>query len=126
MAEKIKLVQGDTKPALVLSLTDETTGNPIGLTNSTVRMYFRAVGSSTVLATLTGYLLVGRVNSDGTIDSASPYNTLGSGGRVQFLWGSTDLNQDAGDYEGEIEITFADGTIQTVYDVLKFKLRKDF
>lgn len=126
MAEKIKLVQGDTKPALVLSLTDETTGNPIGLTNSTVRMYFRAVGSSTVLATLTGYLLVGRVNSDGTIDSASPYNTLGAGGRVQFLWGSTDLNQDAGDYEGEIEITFADGTIQTVYDVLKFKLRKDF
>jgi len=126
MAEKIKLVQGDTKPALVLSLTDETTGSPIGLTNSTVRMYFRAVGSSTVLATLTGYLLVGRVSADGTIDSTAPYNTLGAGGRVQFLWGSTDLNQDAGDYEGEIEITFADGTIQTVYDVLKFKLRKDF
>jgi hypothetical protein len=33
---------------------------------------------------------------------------------------------EAGDYEGEIQITFSDGTIQTVYDLLKFKLREDF
>jgi hypothetical protein len=33
---------------------------------------------------------------------------------------------EAGDYEGEIQITFVDGTIQTVYDLLKFKLREDF
>lgn len=126
MAEKIKLVQGDTKPALVVSLTDETSGAPIGLNTTTVRMYFRAVGSETVLATLVGILLVGKVNEDGSIDSNAPYNNAGAGGRVQFLWGSTDLNQDAGDYEGEIEITYADGTKQTVYDLLKFKLRKDF
>jgi hypothetical protein len=31
-----------------------------------------------------------------------------------------------GDYEGEIEIIFGDGQIQTVYDLLKFKVREDF
>jgi hypothetical protein len=36
------------------------------------------------------------------------------------------LQGDPGDYEGEIEITFPDGQIQTVYDPLKFKVREDF
>jgi hypothetical protein len=36
------------------------------------------------------------------------------------------LTGDAGDYEGEIEITFADNQVQTVYDLLKFKVREDF
>lgn len=126
MAEKIKLVQGDTKPALVVSLTDETSGSPIGLNTTTVRLYFRAVGQDTILATLVGTLLVGKVEADGTITSTAPYNNPGTGGRVQFSWGANDLNQDAGDYEGEIEITYSDGTKQTVYDLLKFKLRKDF
>jgi hypothetical protein len=36
------------------------------------------------------------------------------------------LQGEAGDYEGEIEITFADGQVQTVYDLLKFKIREDF
>jgi hypothetical protein len=31
-----------------------------------------------------------------------------------------------GDYEGEIEITFSDSQIQTVYDTLRFKVREDF
>jgi hypothetical protein len=66
------------------------------------------------------------VTDDGTIDSASPYDLAGSGGRVQFNWGSTDLIQAAGDYEGEIEISYSDGSKQTVFDLLKFKLREDF
>jgi hypothetical protein len=36
------------------------------------------------------------------------------------------LTGAAGDYEGEIQITFSDGQIQTVYDLLKFKVRSDF
>lgn len=113
MAEKIKLVQGDTKPALIISLTDETTGAPIGVNGATTRLYFRAAGTTNVLATLVATPLVGALNADGTVNSSAPYNLAGAGGRVQFNWGSTDLNQDAGDYEGEIEITFPDGTIQT-------------
>lgn len=126
MSEKIKLVQGDTKPALIISLTDENSGEPIGISGSTTRMYFRAAGSTTILATLTGTLLAGRVEEDGSIDTDAPYDVPGSGGRVQFNWGATDLTQDPGNYEGEIEITFSDGTIQTVFDLLKFRLRQDF
>lgn len=126
MATKIKLVQGDTKPAIVCSLTDEFSKTPIGLNSTTVRMYFRASGNTTILATLVGTLLPGIVEEDGVINNNAPYNTPGAGGRVQFNWGSGDLNQPAGDYEGEIEITFNDNTKQTVFDLLKFKLREDF
>jgi hypothetical protein len=110
MAEKIKLVQGDTRPALVCTLTDENSSTAINLTGATCRMRFRAVGSTTIRSTLTG-----------TVTDAS-------NGVVEFYWASDpeSLNGDPGDYEGEIEITFANGQVQTVYDLLKFKLREDF
>lgn len=126
MAEKIKLVQGDTKPLIVVSLTDETTGDPIDVSTATTRMKFRAAGETTILAILVASNIAGRVNADGTIDATEPYDVPGAGGRCQFGWGPNDLNQEPGDYEGEIEITFSDGSIQTVYAPLKFKLREDF
>jgi len=110
MAEKIKLVQGDTKPALVCNITDETTGLPIGLTGATVRLKFRAAGATTLTATVTGSV------------------TDGPNGQVVFYPASAPemLQGEPGDYEGEIEITFGDSTVQTVYDLLKFKVREDF
>ena len=110
MAEKIRLVQGDTRPNLVTTLTDSTTGAAINITGATVRLKFRAVGATTLRTTLTGTV------------------TDGANGAVVFYWSDdpTSLDGDPGDYEGEIEITFADTTVQTVYDLLKFKLRQDF
>lgn len=110
MTEKIKLVQGDTRPSLVTTLTDSTTGLAINITGATVRLKFRAVGSAELQATLIGVV------------------TDGAGGVVVFDWSDspTSLDGTPGDYEGEIEITFADSTVQTVYDLLKFKLRQDF
>jgi hypothetical protein len=110
MAEKIKLVQGDTKPAIVCRLTDDTTGLPLSITGATVRLKFRATGATTLTATVTGTV------------------TDGANGEVVFYPASAPamLQGDPGDYEGEIEITFADTTVQTVYDLLKFKLREDF
>ena len=110
MADKIKLVQGDTRPALVCTITDENTGIAVSLTGATVRLKFRAVGADTLTSTITGSV------------------TDGANGVVAFYWASqpTALSGEAGDYEGEIEITFADGQVQTVYDLLKFKLREDF
>jgi hypothetical protein len=105
---KIRLVQGDTKPQVKVTLTDETTGDPIEITGSTPRLKFRAVGSSTILTTLTGTV------------------TDGPNGVAVFAWTTGSLNVDAGDYEGEVEITFSDGTIQTVFDTIKFKVREDF
>jgi hypothetical protein len=43
-----------------------------------------------------------------------------------IVWGATDLSQTPGDYDGEVEILFATGMRQTVYDVLKFRLRDQF
>jgi hypothetical protein len=126
MADKIKLVQGDSRPQIKATLTDETTGAVIDISGSTVRLRMRAVGSTTILATVLGTLVAGLENDDGSITTAAPYNVPGFGGRVVFIWGANDLNVDAGEYEGEIEVTFADGSIQTVYDLLKFKVREDF
>lgn len=110
MAEKIRLVQGDTLPALVCTITDDTTGEAINITGATPRLKFRAAGASALTATVTGYV------------------TDGGNGVCAFYPATAPemLQGEPGDYEGEIEITFADGQIQTVYDLLKFKVREDF
>lgn len=110
MTEKIKLVQGDTRPALVVNLTDDTTGDPLSIVGATALLKFRPVGEENVLTTLTGSI------------------SNGANGQVVFYWAQdpSSLDVPAGDYEAEIEITFADGQIQTVYDLLKFKVRSDF
>lgn len=109
MTEKIKLVRGDTRPQVKLTLTDETTGLPIDITGATVLMKFRAVGSTTLVDTLTGTVI------------------NGAAGVVVIPWNPTTLAVDAGDYEGEVEVTYSSGQgVQTVYDLLKFKVREDF
>jgi hypothetical protein len=108
MAEKIKLVQGDTRPQIKVTITDETTDLAVDITNSTPRLKFRAAGSTTVLTTIVGTV------------------TDGPNGVCIFVWPTGALDVAAGDYEGEIEITYQDSSVQTVYDLLKFKLRQDF
>jgi hypothetical protein len=110
MAEKIRLVQGDTRPTLAVTITDEVTGLPIGLTGATPRLKFRAAGATALTATVDGIV----------IDPAA--------GKCLFFAASAPerLQGEPGDYEGEIEITFSDGQVQTVYDLLKFKIREDF
>lgn len=126
MSEKIKLVQGDTRPQLILSLTDDSTGLPIDVSTATVRLKFRAAGETTILATLSASPIAGVVQPDGSVNSLAPYDVAGKGGRCAVGWTADALNQPAGDYEGEVEITYADASIQTVYDLLKFKLRSQF
>lgn len=126
MSERIKLVQGDTKPQLVLSLSDDKTGGTIDISTATVRLKFRESETTEILATLVAQKIPGKVNADGTIDFSGPYAQSGKGGRCVFDWTPDALSHEPGNYEGEIEITFADSTVQTVYDVLKFKMREQF
>ena len=58
MAETFKYVQGDTGPQLRITLTDEDTGTATDLTSGTVRMHFRAAGSTTLIFTKTFSLTV--------------------------------------------------------------------
>ncbi len=108
MSDIIKLVQGDTLPTVTVTLTDEFTGVAINLTGATVVVKFRAAGSTTVLSTLTCAL----------IGAAA--------GIFSFSFPSPALDVAAGLYEGEIQVTFSGGAIQSVYDVLKFRVREDF
>jgi hypothetical protein len=128
---KIKLVRGDTKPQLKVVVMDSDTGVPVDISLSTTVLYFRAAGASTLQATVPGTLVTGLEVTDAltgvvTVNANAPYDITGSGGRVVFQWGPSDLDCEPGEYEGEIEVTFNDGSKQTVYDILKFTLREDF
>ena len=107
---RIRLVRNDTGPQLQLVLTDSQTGAVVNLTGASGFLHFRAVGSTTVL-----------FSRALTIDPG-----LAGSGIALVDWQSTDLDRDAGDYEGEIEITFSDGTIQTAFDTLQCRIREDF
>lgn len=107
MAERIKLVQGDNRPYITLTLTNPTTGAAINLTGASVVVHFRAVGTSTVLSTLTC-----------TVTDAA-------NGVCRFNFPGATLDVPAGPYEGEVEITFSGGDKQTVFDFLKFTVRED-
>ena len=125
MAEKIPLVQGDTRPALVCTIRDRNTGEPVSLQSGNAKLKMRQVGGGTLTAEITGVLLPGLDAEDGSISVVPPYDLPGAGGRVMFNW-TADALAEAGDFEAEIEVTFPDTTIQTVYDRLKFKIREQF
>jgi hypothetical protein len=106
----IRLVQGDERPVIVLTLTDDVTGNPIDLSLGTtvVTVKFRKAATTTVLSTIT----------------CSKLN-FGTTGQVQFSFVGGILDVDPGMYEGEVIINF-DGEVQTVYDTLRFTVRENF
>ena len=106
---RIELVSSDTGPQLQFTVTDQLTAAAVNLTSATVVMKFRAVGSTTTLFTR-------------TCSVTDP----GSNGIDVLAWQTGDLNRAAGDYEGELEVTSADNSIQTVYDTIQFRLREDF
>lgn len=109
MVDTIRLVQGDSRPDITLSLTDESTGDPLDLSDATttVNVKFRAAGSTTLLSTI-------------ACTKTDPAN-----GEVQFNFAGGVLNVAGGLYEGEIEIDY-NGETHTVYEVLKFRVRDDF
>lgn len=117
----IELVVGDTLPALtftlrdrntaasgkVLARNDPTTWAPINITGATVKLHLRKQGetgapSASLTCTVT----------DGAAGTAA----------TDFPEGTLD---EAGTFDGEVEITFSGGGIQTVVDLIKFKVRDD-
>ncbi len=101
----IKLVQGDTLPQIILTITDTTTGEPINLGDSStsVNLHIRkAVGGARVMT-----IPCGKVEDEP--------------GKVSFAFSNS--SNLVGQYEGEIEIDF-DGNTLTVFETLKFTFRE--
>jgi hypothetical protein len=121
--DTINLVANDTKPeinlvlkdsntaaaGLTLDPDDSTTWAVIDITDPTVKVKFRALGTSTILDTM-------------TCVKVAPF----TGGACFMPWNADTLAVSAGTYEGEIELTYTDGAILTLFDRLKFKVRSDF
>ena len=120
-SDTLKLVTGDTLPELTFTLKDSNTAvaglnldesnsatwAPINVAGATVKLRLRELGSTAVKATLTCSV------------------TDGAAGKVatDFPAGTLDT---AGTFEGALELTFPGGGIQTVNDLIKFKVRSDF
>ncbi len=110
MASTYKYVQGDTGPQIKVVLSEEDSGAAVDLSGGTVTLHFRAAGEDTVLFSRGLY-----INPE-TADT----------GEAVLQWQATDLDQEAGAYEGEIEVVRGSGVRETLYDKLKFKIREDF
>jgi len=104
------LVKDDVGTQIKATITREDDGSAVDLSTATVKMYFRAKDTTTILSTLT---------------SASNSSQLSQGVAI-FEFGDGDLNVASGKYEGEIEATFDSGSIETVYEILEFYVRADF
>ena len=122
--ETIELVSGDNQPELNIILKDSNTalsGQTLDAANhltwaiinlanaSHVKMKFRKADTTTILETITCSIV------------SPPTN-----GNVIMTWGSNTLAGASGVYEGEITITYSNGNITTVRDLLKFDVRAGF
>ena len=54
MVNVIKLVQGDSRPSLEVTLTDEGSGNALNLTDTTPVLKFRAEGADVLVGEVPG------------------------------------------------------------------------
>lgn len=131
MTERILLVQGNTRPQLIFTVRDENTaqgdylGDVINLNGCTLLFKMREAGATEIKAALPAYPVPGFEQPDGSITMESPYDLSGVGGRAIMDWTPEALDTP-GDYEAELDITFPDATVQTVYRLLKLRVREAF
>ena len=105
-----QLVKGDQAPQIQATLTRDDTGAAIDFSGGSCALKFRAKGTTTTLFTL----------------AATNVGDNFLQGKAIFSFSGTQLNLAEGYYEGEIEITYSSGTVETVFAVLDFYLRADF
>lgn len=122
--ETIELVQGDDLPSIEITLRDSNkadtgktldqgdpnTWAPLDLSAVTfVKMKYRRVGSTRLIDSLP--FIIENPATDG---------------KITLIWSGTVLDDGTGEYEGEIEIQYADGKFFTITDKFKFVVRGGF
>ena len=101
----IKIVQNDSRPPLEFSLTQD--GAPVNLTGCTVKFYMKNATTGSV-----------------KINGVACTVTDALKGKCRYSWTGSDTDT-VGTYLGEVEVTFADGKIQTGYKQLSIIIRDD-
>jgi len=104
------LVQGDQAPQIQATLTRDITGEVIDFSGGSCSLKFRAKGSSVLLFTL----------------AAADIGDNFSEGNAVFSFSGNQLDINEGYYEGEIEITYSSGVVETIFEILEFYIRADF
>lgn len=121
-AQTIKLVRGDEGGELTLTLKDSNTAlegttldpensdtwAPIDLTNSTAVLKLKKEGESNVKISIPMYRI-------------EPYTS----GQLFLQWPTGALDT-AGIFTAEVEITYSNGKILTLYKELRFQVREDY
>jgi hypothetical protein len=107
----IYLVQGDTGPQIYITVTREDTGAAIDVSGGSARLKVRKKGTDTLSFTLTA------ADIGSNLEEGKLYFSL-DGGQLATI--------SAGNYEGELELTLADATVETVYEQVDIVIREDF
>jgi hypothetical protein len=105
-----QLVKGDQAPQIQAKLTRQDDGTLINFAGGSCLLKFRAKGGTSVLFSL----------------SAADVGGNFADGIAVFAFSGTQLELDEGYYEGEIEVTYASGTVETIFEILDFYIRADF
>ena len=109
--DTIYLVKDDNGSQLECRITREDTDTAVDLTGATALLKFRKKRTTGVLFTLNNITIA-------PVDLPN--------GQALFQFSAANLNLDAGLYEGEVEITFSNSNIETIYELIDFQVRDDF
>ena len=101
----IKAVQGDANVLYTATLTLKGSGDPVDVSSSTVRLYYRKVGAAATIATVVGTKPNG--GADGVVEFVLPDECFEQSGR----------------YEAEIEVTTG-AQVLTARKIITFDVRK--
>jgi len=107
----IYLVQGDTGPQIKVAVTRDDTGVAVNVSGGSASLKVRKKGSETVAFTLSASD-IGDNLQDGLL-----YFSL-DGGQLATI--------AAGNYEGEVELTLSDATVETIFEKIDIVIREDF
>lgn len=107
----IELVKDDNGTQIECIITRDNTGLPVDLTGAVARLKFRKKRTTTVLFNLTNII-------EEPVDLEA--------GQAVFQFSAANLDIEAGLYEGEVEVTFPNANIETVYEIINFQVRDDF
>jgi hypothetical protein len=117
-----------TTPQVQLSVVDRSrprNPQPVDVSAGTtvVKLRVRARGTTTPVVEIVCIKQTGKVELDGSINTAAPYDVAGRGGRVVADCAAS-VFPTAGIYEGEVVVEFGATNRKTIpYDLLAFKVR---